>query len=33
MSLAKQILGTTAGWAPLALRIPAGIIFIAHGAQ
>ncbi|PCC97933.1 DoxX family protein [Halopseudomonas pelagia] len=24
---------TNAGFAPLALRIPAGIIFIAHGAQ
>ncbi len=29
----KHILASRAGFAPLALRIPAGIIFIAHGAQ
>lgn len=29
----KHILASRAGLAPLALRIPAGIIFIAHGAQ
>lgn len=28
-----RLLGTEAGWAPLALRIPAGIIFAAHGSQ
>lgn len=31
--LCKQILASQAGFAPLALRIPVGIIFIAHGAQ
>lgn len=31
--LCKQILASSAGFAPLALRIPVGIIFIAHGAQ
>lgn len=31
--LIKQILTSRAGVAPLALRIPVGIIFIAHGAQ
>lgn len=31
--LFKQILASRAGAAPLALRIPVGIIFIAHGAQ
>jgi putative oxidoreductase len=29
----QQVLATNAGWAPLAVRIPVGIIFIAHGAQ
>jgi putative oxidoreductase len=31
--LLDRILATNAGWAPLALRIPIGIIFVAHGAQ
>ncbi len=31
--LAQRILATDATWAPLALRIPVGIIFAAHGAQ
>ena len=31
--LIQRIATTDAGWAPLALRIPAGIIFVAHGAQ
>lgn len=29
----KQILSTDAGFGALALRIPAGLIFMAHGAQ
>lgn len=32
-TLAKPLLATDAGWAALALRIPVGIIFAAHGAQ
>jgi len=28
-----RLLSTNAGWGPLALRIPIGIIFVAHGAQ
>jgi len=32
-SIVQGLLATDAGWAPLALRIPVGIIFIAHGAQ
>ena len=31
--LIHRIVATRAGWAPLALRIPIGIIFVAHGAQ
>ena len=29
----QRLLSTSAGWAPLALRIPIGIVFVAHGAQ
>jgi len=29
----QRLLATDAGWAPLALRVPIGIIFAAHGAQ
>ena len=29
----ERLLGTDAGWGALALRLPAGIIFAAHGAQ
>ncbi|MFB9135551.1 DoxX family protein [Vibrio sp. AK197] len=32
-ALIKKITTSTAGFAPLALRIPAGIIFMAHGSQ
>lgn len=32
-SFTQQLFGTNAGWAALALRIPVGIIFTAHGAQ
>ena len=31
--LINRILSTNAGWAPLALRIPVGIILVAHGGQ
>lgn len=29
----QRVLATDAGWGTLALRVPAGIIFAAHGAQ
>ena len=29
----QRVLSTDAGWGPLALRLPIGIIFVAHGAQ
>jgi putative oxidoreductase len=32
-SLVEKIIGTNSGLAGLALRVPAGIIFAAHGAQ
>jgi len=32
-ALISRLLSTRAGWAPLALRIPVGVIFAAHGAQ
>jgi putative oxidoreductase len=32
-TLIQRIVSTNASWAPLALRIPLGIIFAAHGAQ
>ncbi|MDH5540560.1 MAG: DoxX family protein [Rhizobacter sp.] len=31
--LINLVVSTDAGWAPLALRIPVGIVFAAHGAQ
>lgn len=31
--LIQRLVTTDAGWGPLALRIPAGIVFAAHGAQ
>ena len=31
--LIQGLVATTAGWAPLALRIPVGVIFAAHGSQ
>lgn len=32
-SLLNRVLATDAGYGPLALRVPVGIIFAAHGAQ
>lgn len=32
-ALVNKLLDTNAGWSALALRIPVGIIFVAHGAQ
>jgi putative oxidoreductase len=31
--LTRRLFSTRPGWAPLAVRIPIGIIFVAHGAQ
>ena len=31
--LINRVVSTDAGWAPLALRIPVGVVFAAHGAQ
>ncbi|MCC5826683.1 DoxX family protein [Alkalimonas sp.] len=33
MTLLKKLSATDAGWGALALRVPVGIIFAAHGAQ
>lgn len=32
-ALLKKLMSTNAGFAPLALRIPIGIIYMAHGSQ
>src|SRR5438094_10224989 len=32
-SIWQRLLSSNAGWGTLALRVPAGIIFAAHGAQ
>ena len=32
-NIIQRLAATDASWAPLALRVPAGIIFAAHGAQ
>ncbi len=31
--LLKKITSSTAGWAPLMIRVPVGIIYMAHGSQ
>ncbi len=33
MSVLKKVLASSAGYAPLALRLPISIIFMAHGSQ
>lgn len=33
MSIVNRIFASTSNWSPLTLRVPLGIIFIAHGAQ
>lgn len=33
MSVLKKLLASSAGYAPLALRLPISIIFMAHGSQ
>src|SRR4051812_24049807 len=32
-SFIRRLATTESGWAPLALRVPVGIVFAAHGAQ
>lgn len=32
-ALVRKITATKAGWAPLVLRVPVGVIFAAHGGQ
>ena len=32
-AFAQRLLAPGSGWGPLALRIPVGVIFMAHGAQ
>lgn len=32
-TLIQRLVASEAGWAPIALRIPVGIIMVAHGAQ
>lgn len=32
-SLAQRLLATENSWSPMALRLAAGVIFVAHGAQ